>query len=226
MGPVQSFEIRPIAEESLDSVNPKCWENRETQRRILSKQGILGFGAWDDAGVCIAQLHCYEVRLPDWDDTVFPGYARNRLEDWPLGWPLLAARDKGLAYLKPVWGLSCFHVGLLPGVFDADPRYSHRGIGSALLNASVSWALDHEYAAVLAHGGSHILPQYNVWMGCLPWKAYYAVGFKTIAFEEDAKRLPWWKAKDHPELIRQLEEELTRGRALEDLCARCMVLEL
>ena len=219
------YEVRPITGEALDRVNAKCWENRGAQLKILEQQEILGFGAWDGDD-CIAQLHCYRVSLPGFDASLFPGYARNRLESWPLGWPLLAAQAKGVSYDGPVWGLACFHVGLLPRALDADPDYFRRGIGTALMNASVRWAREHNYAAVLAHGGSIALSEYNIWMGSMPWKVYEAAGFESVAIEEGAARLPWWRDKAHPEFSREIDEALAQGYTPNDLCARCRIKEL
>lgn len=220
------FTLRPIRADDLDAVASMCWENRETQRRLLEKQEILGFGAWDDQDVCVAQLHCYSVTLPDWDDSDFPGYGRARLEDWPLGWPLLAAREKGLDVAGPVWGHACFHVGILPDTWEADPDYFHRGIGTALLETSVAWARDHGYAAIIAHGGPKIIPAYNTMMGCMPWTSYAKLGFETVAFEEDAQRLPWWARTKGETIQAQVDQALSEGRPLEDVCARLMVLDL
>jgi hypothetical protein len=79
------YEIRPITSECLDHINSKCWDGRGTQLRLIDTQEILGFGAWDTQGICIALLHCYRVRLPDCNVDNFPGYARKRLQDCPLG---------------------------------------------------------------------------------------------------------------------------------------------
>jgi GNAT superfamily N-acetyltransferase len=203
-----------------------CWENRETQLRILEKQEILGHGAWDDDGTCVGSLHCYSVTLPEWDDSDFPGYGRARLEDWPLGWPLLAARDKGLDFPGPIWGQACFHVGILPNTWQANPDYFRRGIGTALLEASVAWARDHDYAGIIAHGGPSIVPAYNLMMGCLPWTSYAKLGFETAAYEEDAEKLPWWVETKGEEIKAQVDRILAEGRELTDIVARLMVLRL
>lgn len=221
---MDEFEIRPITSGCLDHINSKCWDNRETQLRLIDAQEILGFGAWNTSDNCIAQLHCYSVMLPDWDDCNFPYYARKRLQDCPLGWPLLSALSKNISYDNPVWLLSCFHVGLLQGTSDSDPRYYNKGIGKALLTASVRWAEEHGYSAVLGHGGSGILPMYNIWMGSLPWTAYKAVGFDALALEEDGLRLPWWKDMN-PDLVRQINSAMLSGHDLKEICARCMILE-
>jgi hypothetical protein len=218
--------IRPIVANDLDGVSGMCWEDRETQMKILDKQAILGFGAWDDEGVCVGQLHSYAVSLLEWDESLFPNYARARLEDWPLGWPLLAAGEKGLAFDAPVWGHACFHVGVLPNTWQANADYFERGMGSALLAASVQWARDRGYPAIIAHGGPKIIPAYNTMMGCMPWAAYAELGFETKAFEEDAERLPWW-AKTKGDVIKsQVNQALDAGHTLEDIVARLMVLRL
>lgn len=222
----EGYTIRPIYEKDLDAVASMCWENWETQLRILDKQQILGFGTWDDNGICIGSLHCYKVSIPDWDDCNFPDYGRARLQDWPLGWPLLASREKELQFSGPVWGHACFHVGILPNTWQANPAYFHRGIGTALLEASVAWAHRHAYAAVIAHGGSKIISAYNTMMGCMPWTSYAKLGFETKAFEEDALKLPWWVDTKGEEIKNQVERALEQGHKLEDINARLMVLYL
>jgi GNAT superfamily N-acetyltransferase len=220
------YTIRPIYANDMDSVASMCWENRETQQRILAKQEILGIGAWDKKNTCVAQLHCYKVTLPDWDDSDFPGYGRERLQDWPLGWPLLAAREKGLHFPGPVWGHACFHVGFLPNTWQANPDYFMKGIGTALLDASVTWAREHSYPAVIAHGGPKIITAYNNMMGCMPWTSYAKKGFATMAIEEDAQRLPWWVETKGEEIQSQVHQALAEGHQLEDIGARLMVLNL
>ncbi len=220
----ESITIRPIYADDLEAVAAMCWENRETQLRILAKQEVLGFGAWDHRNTCVGSLHCYSVTLPDWDDSDFPGYGRARLEDWPLGWPLLAARKKGLEFAGPVWGQACFHVGILPNTWQAQPKYFNKGIGTALLEASVAWARDHAYAGVIAHGGPRTIPAYNVMMGCLPWTSYAKLSFETMAYEEDGERLPWWVETRGETIKAQVDGATSEGRDLEDIVARLMVL--
>ena len=71
----------------------------------------------------------------------------------------------------------------------------------------------------------HILPAYNVCMGCLPWTTYIDKGFTTVTLEENGERLPWWKDKDHPELRRQLPEALAEGYGPKEFNAHLMVLD-
>ncbi len=69
--------VRPIRREDLDCISGACWQNRETQIRLLEQQRILGMAAWQ-GDTCVGSLHCYRVSLPDWDDSNFPGYGRKR----------------------------------------------------------------------------------------------------------------------------------------------------
>ena len=220
------YTVRPIYAVDLESIAGRCWDDRATQLRLLARQEVLGFGAWDARGLNVATLHCYGVELPDWDDTDFPGYGRAQLKDWPLGWPLLAARAKGLAFDGPVWGLACFHVGILPTAFDPDPAYFRQGIGTALLEAAVAWARERGYAAVIGHGGTKAVPVYNVMQGSLPWTSYAKLGFETAALEEDGERLPWWVEAKGEEIKAAVERALAAGATVSDIAARLMVLRL
>lgn len=220
----EKFHIRPIISQDLDRIAGACWENRQAQMRLLESQEILGFGAWEE-DTCVGLLHCYSVTLPQWDDSNFPGYGRTNLVSWPLGWPLLAAKEKGLEFDKPVWGHACFHVGWTLGAPHADPKYFGRGIGTALLKISVQWAREHDYAGIIAHGGTKVAPAYNVWMGCLPWTTYASMGFECIAMEEDGKQLPWWtKNEEQIELMAQVREAIAAKQEYDKLCARVMLL--
>ena len=217
--------IRPIEEPDLDCIAGACWGNRETQMRLLGKQDVLGMAAWQGS-LCVGQLHCYSVTVPEWDDTDFPGYGRQRLVSWPLGWPLLAAKEQGLAFDGPVWGHACFYVGFAgPDAQHADRAYFGRGIGAAMCRESIQWAREHGYGAVLAQGGTKVAPEYNVWMGCLPHTTYERMGFECVALEEDGRQLPWWaKGEASPETIKQVQAAVESGAEANALCARLMVL--
>jgi hypothetical protein len=219
--------VRPIERSDLDRVAGACWESRETQHRLLEAQGILGMAAWQGSQ-CVGQLHCYRVTLPQWDDSNFPGYGRSKPVGWPLGWPLLAARAKGLHFDGPVWGHACFHVGFAaPDAHRPDRQFFGLGIGTQLCEASVRWAREHGYAAVLGHGGTKAAPEYNVWMGCLPWTTYARMGFECVAQEEGGQQLPWWaKGEASPEVMKQVQEALQAGHKADELCARLMALRI
>jgi len=217
--------VRPIIQSDIDQVAAACWENRETQTRLLEQQEILGMGAWQGS-LCVGQLHCYRVFLPQWDDSNFPGYGRRKPMSWPLGWPLLAAKEEGLNFSRPVWAHACFHVGFAgPDARHANRTYFGRGIGTAMCRASIEWARAHGYAAVVAQGGTKTTPEYNAWMGCLPYTTYERLGFECLALEEDGRRLPWWaKGEARPEVMEQVQAAVESGIEPSALCARLMVL--
>lgn len=222
-----AYIICPITAPDLERVSRACWDSRDIQLRILETQDILGFAAWQGE-YCIGSLHCYRVTLPAYDDALFPGYGRAKPEGWPLGWPLLAAQELGLTFDGPVWGHACFHVGYAgPDAARADRSYFGRGIGTALCEASLAWAREHGYAAVLAQGGAKVAPEYNVWMGCLPWTTYTRLGFECLANEVKGTELPWWmQAGDIPAVQEQARRALEQGCSAQDLGTRLMLLRL
>ena len=223
------YIIKPITLSNLEAVNQDCWQSRDAQLKLLSRQEILGFGAFID-GVCVGSLHCYKIESIDIDDSLFPNYARNRLEDWPLGWPLLALKAKGIVFSRPIWGHACFHVGRLVNTHHSDATYISKGIGTALLEASIDWAKEHNYAAVVAHGGSKKVSEYNMIMGCLPYTTYERYGFKVVAIEENGQKAPWWttvgESWDDEKLQAQLKAAYVDNIDFSDIAARLMVLNI
>ncbi|MHB9031668.1 MAG: GNAT family N-acetyltransferase [Anaerolineae bacterium] len=225
--PESSFIVRQITAPDLDRISPACWDSRAVQLRILAQQEILGLAAWQGDN-CIGSLHCYRVTLPDYDDTLFPGYGCDEPRGWPLGWPLQAAKSLGLTFSGPVWGLSCFHVGFAgPAAQRADPAYFRRGIGRALLEAAITWARTHSYSAILAHGGPDILPEYNIRMGCLPYTTFIKHGFTEFARDTAPGELGWFtQQQGDPVMAVQVRRALADGVLLEELGARAMLLRL
>jgi len=221
------ISVRPIWPKDVDRINLRCWpDDEEARERLFAQQGTLGMAAWE-GDRCVGQLHCYRVDLPDWESRDFPGRTADDLKMWPLGWPLLAAREARLTFGGSVWGHSCFHVGLTLGRSDADSSYHNRGIGTAMCMASVDWARRHGYSAVLAMGGPADLFEYLDWMGVLPWTTYARMGFKTATLEQDGKKLPWWaQGGASPKVVEQVKAALGHGRPIQDLCARSMVLDM
>jgi hypothetical protein len=223
-----NFEIRPIRPDDMDRINMRCWPGGGDRRaKLMETQETLGISAWEGEK-CVATLHCYQVRLPQWDDSVFPEWIPGQMHLWPLGWPLMAARDRGLTFEGPVWGHSCFHVGFLHDRSKPDNRYYGRGLASAMCRRSVQWAREKGYAAVLAQGGPADLGPFLHWMGVLPWTSYAKLGFETLALEDLDPDLPWWAQvkKATPETLSAVQKALARGRPARDLCSRVMCLRL
>ncbi len=220
------FNIKPITKENLDDVSMKCWDNREHQMKILNSQEALGMSAYDNNGDCIGLVHFYKIIFPDWDNSFFPDYARNRLEDWPLGWPLIAARGKGLHFNGPVLGISCFHVGVLKKSYETDKKYFKKGIGKSLLSSAVEWAGQNNYSAIIGIGGSNDIPEYNIQMGCLPCKEYEKLGFTAEAFEADGNQDPWWVNAWEGDVKEEYQNAKRKGVDSKNLCSRLMVLRI
>jgi GNAT superfamily N-acetyltransferase len=62
-----------------------------------------------------------------------------------------------------------------------ESQYHSRGIGTALLGASVDWARQHGYTAVVAQAAPRGLRQYAQWAGGLPWTTYARLGFVSLS---------------------------------------------
>ncbi len=193
----------------------------------MQKQETMGISAWENDR-CVGTLHCYRVDLPEWDDSVFPEWIPGQMHLWPLGWPLIEARDRGLAPGGPVWGHSCFHVGFLHDRSKPDARYYRRGLATAMCRRSVQWARDQGYWGVLAQGGPADLGPFLHWMGVLPWTTYARLGFETFAIEPLDPDLPWWAQvkKAAPDTLAAVQKALARGTKPTELCSRVMLLRL
>jgi len=110
---------------------------------------------------------------------------------------------------------------------DPDPRYLGRGIGTALCEASVQWARDHGYAAVLAPGAPDGLFEFAAWSGHLPWTAYTKIGFRVASGPRQGDGLSNWAQGDSPpEVMAQVQSALAAGRPPHEFRERLMMLTL
>ncbi|MCD4676767.1 MAG: hypothetical protein K8S18_12350, partial [Desulfobacula sp.] len=220
------FNIEPIIKKNLENVSMKCWDNREQQLKILDNQGALGLAAFDNKGDCIGLVHFYKITFPNWNNSFFPDYAKKRLEDWPLGWPLLVAKKKELDFSGQVLGIACFHVGVYKRSYEANKTYFNKGIGRNLLASVTKWAKEQKYFAVIGIGGSNVIPEYNNQMGCLPYKEYEKLGFKTEAFEVASNQIPWWVDQWGGKVKKQYNDAKEKNIDSKNLCSRLMVLNI
>ena len=109
---------------------------------------------------------------------------------------------------------------------ENDPHYFGRGIGTAMCKASVQWARDHDYAAVLAPGAPDGLFEFAAWSGHLPSTTYTKLGFDAVA-EEEGKDLPKWaKGDSPPQVMAQIRAALSAGRPKSEIRERLMLLDL
>jgi GNAT superfamily N-acetyltransferase len=221
-----NYNLKPITKDDIDDISMKCWDNREHQLKILDFQETLGIAAFDYNGDCVGLLHFYKVTIPNFNNSLFPDYAKKRLEDWPLGWPLIAAKEKGLHFNGPVLGIACFHVGVYKKSYESDIKYFNKGIGKKLLTSAIEFAEKYNYSAVIGIGGSNDIPEYNIQMGCLPFKVYENLGFTAEAFEVKNNDIPWWVEKWGGKVKEEYEKAKESGIDNKKLCSRLMVLKL
>jgi hypothetical protein len=114
--------------------------------------------------------------------------------------------------------------GILKG---CEPGYQGRGIGTALAQASVRWAREHDYTAVIAVGAPGGLFTFARWSGQLPWTRYAKLGFETLAMEPLESDLPVWAQGDAPpEVLSEVKSALANGRPPTEFRSRLMVLIL
>jgi GNAT superfamily N-acetyltransferase len=107
----------------------------------------------------------------------------------------------------------------------ADPRYFGRGIGTELCRASMHWAWDHDYVAVLALGAPQGLFDMAVAAGHLPWTTYTKLGFESLSLISPAGDLPHW-ANGHDSRGVPTPLEQTAERSSQDFYERLMILDL
>jgi GNAT superfamily N-acetyltransferase len=219
--------VRPIAPQEVERIVLRCWpEDARALDRLFARQGTIGMAAWE-GDVCAGTLHGYRVELPGGRNADWPAW-----NDW---WsPMAGQVDLGLR--GPAWCHACCHVGrtLARAAESDDPdrRYFGRGIGTALCQASVRWAWEQDYAAVLAMGAPAGLFSFAVWAGHLPWTTYARLGFEVAAVGQgssagEGASLPAWAEGDSPpEVMAEVRAALATGRPATSFHERLMVFRL
>ncbi len=206
--------IRPIEKDELGRVVLRCWpDDPNVLDKIFEAQGTIGMAAWEgDRNV--AQLHCYRIDTAD---------GVNGAAGWKLDMAGKASRELRGA----IWCHECCHVGrtlettakegkdgdLGSGVRKGtDPRYFGRGIGTAMVEESIKWAREHDYAAILAAAAPDRLPELAVWMGRLPWTTYAKLGFKLVLLKDESRAPDWTKGGAPPEVMSEIAAAIQAGR--------------
>ena len=215
------IRVSPIRREELGRVLLRCLPDGYRVEKLFKTQETVGFGAWD-GDQCVAQLHCYRLMLPRGSTDLWPAWSRpSYVEDLLEGC---------LGISGPVWCHACFHVGRSIESFadsDApDSRYFGRGIGTALAQASVQWAREHGYEAVIAPGTPEGLFTFSVLAGGLPWTTYQKLGFTDETFETDDELPDWAQGSGPSGIMKEVEAALAAGRPKRDFHSRLMVLRL
>ena len=216
-----SIEVSPTRREDLGKVLIRCLPDGYRVEMLFRTQEIIGFSAWD-GDRCIAQLHCYRLILPHGSADLWPVWSRPSYIDG-----LLNGR---LGITGAVWCHACFHVGRSIESFthsdDPDSRYFGRGIGTAMAQASVQWAKEHDYEAVIAPGTPDALFAFSVLAGGLPWTTYQKLGFTDETFETGDDLPDWAKGNAPAEVMKEVEAALAAGRPKKEFQSKLMVLRL
>lgn len=231
--------IRPIRLDEINRIPLRCWpEDDATLMRLFESQGTIGMAAWE-GDRCVAQLHCYRVVLPHGDNPHWPAWNHW----WNSSWWSQMVQEAGLDLTGPAWCHACCHVGrtletlqesassepgALPGICDgADSRYFGRGIGTALCQASMHWAWDHDYLAALALGAPQGLFEFAVAAGHLPWTTYTKLGYESLSLISAAAGFPrWTQGHGSSEVAAEAHAALAAGRSVRDFYERLMILDL
>ena len=219
--------IRPIQQGELDRIVLRCWPDRKTLDRLFTVQGTIGMAAWEGRK-CVGQLHCYRVPLPDGENRHWPEWNRW----WSKGDRVFGTwgpRKVDLGLAGPGWCHACIHVGrtLASDTTDEpDTRYYGCGIGTSLCKASVFWARQNGYRAVLAPGAADGLVEFARWSGHLPYTTYVKLGFRAhLVPPEDNSQIPEWAAgKIHEPIASEIKNAL-RTRPPDEILERVMVLD-
>ncbi|MBT3267766.1 hypothetical protein HN371_11460 [Candidatus Poribacteria bacterium] len=217
----ETWTVRPIEPADTGSIVMRCWpEDAAARRRLFATQHTIGMAAWD-GDVCVGQLHCYAVDFPTVENSDWPEW-----NQWWSGVEGFRAPRAGRA-----WCHACFHVGRTVAkarVDDSpDETYFGRGIGSALCRASMTWAHDAGYAAVVAPGSPPALPAFGTWAGGLPWTTYAKLGFTQVGTLGPPDELPAWaRGESPPHVMAEVRGALAAGRDPATFVAQLMMLDM
>jgi GNAT superfamily N-acetyltransferase len=215
------IDVRPIRRHELGKVLLRCLPDGGGIETLFKTQETIGMAAWD-GDQCVAQLHCYRLVLPHGPIDHWPA--------WNRPFYLEAVLDGCLGITGPVWCHACCHVGRSIDSFShsdqPDRRYFGRGIGTALCQASINWAREHDYQAVLASGTPEDLFEFAVWAGGLPWTTYQKLGFVDAALDLGDDLPEWATGNSPPEVMESVRAALAAGRPWREFHSRLMVLRL
>lgn len=215
------IDVRPIRRGELGRVLIRCLPDGYRIETMFKMQAVIGIGAWD-GDKCIAQLHCYRLILPHGSADSWPAWSRPSYVD--------AVLNGYLGISGPVWCHACFHVGRSIESFSRsdipDASYFGRGIGTALAEASIRWAQEHDYEAIIAPGTPDGLFAFSVAAGGLPWTTYKTLGFSDAALDVGDDLPDWAKDNAPPEVMEEVKAALAAGRSKREFHCRWMVLRL
>ncbi len=162
-------------------------------------------GIWDEVR---RRFTVPRERSGNWDEARILNELRKRFPDTDPG-ILKSVVDQG-------------RLGSLPG--ELETHYLGRGIGTALCQASVQWAWEHDYTAVIASGAPRGVFEFAAWSGHLPWSTYAKLGFQALSDPKPGDEPDHWISDCPPEVQAEVRAALESGRAPWELNERWMVL--
>lgn len=216
------IEVRPIRRDELGKIVLRCYPDGGKLESLFKTQGTIGIAAWDRE-TCVGLLHCYSLNLPGGMNPYWP--------EWNKPWWLNYLSSGALHINGKVWCHACCHVGRTLEAMavsdNPDPKYFGKGIGTALCQASISWAQEHGYKAVLADSNPDKLFNLAIWHGGLPWTTYAKLGFTEVRAEVEGDELPdWAQGNSPPEVMQEIQAAIASGRPKSDFRCRLMMLQL
>jgi len=210
----------------------RWWPDRGWWSRAAREAGVdLTGPAW-----CHGCIHVGRTLASDREETLAFVLRFAPKNDWDVG--------KTLAQVNSFDGVD-FRRSEVEDVIDelrssgrtvfetTEPQYHGRGIGTALCRASVQWAREHGYVAMVAAGAPDGLFAFATWSGHLPWTSYAKLGFHAVGFGQagwsvdEGEDLPGWaRGASPPDVVAEVEAALASGRPPEEIRERLMVLHL
>jgi hypothetical protein len=167
------FHYRPLERADLEGVPLSCQGSRaQITDRIaeIGSSAMLAFEGSRHVGQLQFRPYVPGTRSPD------------GIND-PLYWMDFEGHEPPLP-VKTL-ALFCYHVGQLEDGGERDPRYFGRRMGTGLLDATLAWARQSGFRAVVAKATSSTwpIPQF---MGGMPVRVYASRGFEETASYRDA----------------------------------------
>ncbi len=108
-----------------------------------------------------------------------------------------------------------------------ESQYHGRGIATALIEASIAWAKQNNYTAIIARAAPQGLREYAQWAGRPPWTTYAKLGFTTLAGSPEQNSpldIDAWNVPPH--IKDEARAAVSAGQSLNTLRPRIMALPI
>ena len=170
------FRYRPLERADLEHVPLSCQGDREQIVERFAEIGSSAMLAFEGA------RHVGQLQFRPY----VPGTASPDGINDPLYW--MDFEDRAPPLPERTLALFCYHVGQLESGSERDPGYFGRRMGTGLLDATLVWARESGFRAVVAKATPPTwpIPQF---MGGMPAGVYTSRGFEQVAsYHEPALR--------------------------------------